>query len=131
MRQVFRLWQTPPKRTVMNARTMLTPRSVEHIAASWHSKAAALSKKGGAEELQHPVLVSGGDRVAGGVWYGEVHVVIRVRPTERTSPSISSNNQHPSVVEKPGFLISGVSHHLGSSRRDVSRKGRSASRWNI
>ena len=53
---------------------MLTPRSVEHIAASWHSKTAALSN-----ELQHPFLVSGGDRVAGGVWCGEVHVVIRVR----------------------------------------------------
>ena len=29
-------------------------------------------REGGAEGLQHPVLVSGGDRVAGGVWYGEV-----------------------------------------------------------
>ena len=36
-------------------------------------------KEGGAEELQHPVFVSGHDRVAGGVWCGEVHVVVRVR----------------------------------------------------
>ena len=69
-------------------------------------------KKGGAQEIQHPTFVSGHDRVAGGVWYGEVHVVIRVRTTERMSPSISPNSQHPSIMEEPGFLITGVSHHL-------------------
>ena len=58
---------------------MLAPHSVKHTAASWHSKAAALSKEGGAEELQHPILVTDHDRVAGGVKYGEVHVFIRVR----------------------------------------------------
>ena len=79
MLQVFRLWPTPPGPTVMKARTMLTPRSVKHIAASWHSKAATVSKKVGAEEFQEFILVSGHDRVAGGVWCGEVHVVIRVR----------------------------------------------------
>ena len=36
-------------------------------------------KEGGAEELQHPILVGGHNRVGGGVRYGEVQVVIRVR----------------------------------------------------
>ena len=36
-------------------------------------------KEGGAEELQHRILVSGRDRVASGVWYGEAQVVIRVK----------------------------------------------------
>ena len=62
---------------VMKARTVLTACSVEHIAASWHCKVVALSKKkGGAEELQHPILVSGGDRVAGGVWHGERYTLL-------------------------------------------------------
>ena len=48
MLQVFRLWPTPPGPTVMKARTMLTPRSVKHIAAG------RVVKEGGVEELQHP-----------------------------------------------------------------------------
>ena len=48
MRQVFRLSPTPPGPTVMKARTMLTPRSVKHIAAG------RVVKEGGVEELQHP-----------------------------------------------------------------------------
>ena len=57
---------------------MLTPRSVKHIAASRHSKAAALSKKN-YKRTPAPHPCQRHDTVAGGVWYGEVHVFIRVR----------------------------------------------------
>ena len=70
MRQVFRLWPTPPGAHHAEG---------AHDADASHRRAycseLALQgsrKEGGAEELQHPILVGGGDRVAGGVWYGEV-----------------------------------------------------------
>ena len=44
MKGVLRLWPTSLGPQVINVRTRLFPRSVKHIAASWHSKASALSK---------------------------------------------------------------------------------------
>ena len=92
------------------------PRSVKHIAEGGRNV-----KEGGAEELQHPVFVSGHVRIAGGMWTRVVHTVIRVRHHGTEVPSISSNNQHPSAVENPGFLISAVSYH--------SRKFPRAQNW--
>ena len=66
-------------------------------------------KKRRCAETPAPIFVSGHDRVAGGVWYGEV----RVRHHGTDVPL-----NLPSVVEKPGFLTSGCRTIQGSSRRD-------------
>ena len=89
-------------------------------------------KKGGAQEIQHPIFLSGHGKVASGVRYGEVHVVIRVRH-DGTDVSLNNLIKQPAPVDNGETRLPdqwGVAIQ-GSSRRDASRNGRSASRWNI
>ena len=78
MRHVFRLWPTPP-RAHRDEGAHDADASQRQANRSGLTLQGGRIVKGGAEELQHPVFVSGHDRVAGGVWYGEVQDIIRVR----------------------------------------------------
>ena len=65
MWQVFRLWQTPPGPIVMKAHGADASQRQAYC-SELALQGGRVVKGGGADELQHPILVSNHDRIAGG-----------------------------------------------------------------